>query len=124
MGASAERIDLTGSDLKNDPARLADEAAAISLFGGARHILVEGAGDESAAAAEALLQAPTAGNPVVLLSGALKPASKLLKLATAAEQAIGFASYVPDARDAGKLRQEGKEYVVADGDVLHFKFNV
>jgi GTP-binding protein YchF len=28
------------------------------------------------------------------------------------------------ARDAGKLRQEGKEYVVADGDVLHFKFNV
>ncbi len=28
------------------------------------------------------------------------------------------------ARDAGKLRQEGKEYVVRDGDVIHFKFNV
>ncbi|MEO1967965.1 MAG: redox-regulated ATPase YchF [Sphingomonadaceae bacterium] len=28
------------------------------------------------------------------------------------------------ARDAGKLRQEGKEYLVQDGDVLHFKFNV
>ncbi len=28
------------------------------------------------------------------------------------------------AREAGKLRQEGKEYLVADGDVLHFKFNV
>ena len=28
------------------------------------------------------------------------------------------------ARDAGKLRQEGKEYVVQDGDILHFKFNV
>jgi GTP-binding protein YchF len=28
------------------------------------------------------------------------------------------------ARDAGKLRQEGKDYVVHDGDVLHFKFNV
>jgi len=28
------------------------------------------------------------------------------------------------AREAGKLRQEGKEYVVKDGDVLHFKFNV
>ena len=27
-------------------------------------------------------------------------------------------------RDAGKLRQEGKEYVVQDGDVMHFKFNV
>ncbi len=28
------------------------------------------------------------------------------------------------AREAGKLRQEGKEYQVQDGDVLHFKFNV
>ena len=28
------------------------------------------------------------------------------------------------AREAGKLRQEGKEYVVQDGDVLLFKFNV
>ncbi len=28
------------------------------------------------------------------------------------------------AREAGKLRQEGKEYPVQDGDVLHFKFNV
>ncbi len=28
------------------------------------------------------------------------------------------------ARDHGKLRVEGKEYVVADGDVMHFRFNV
>jgi GTP-binding protein YchF len=28
------------------------------------------------------------------------------------------------AKEAGKLRQEGKEYVVQDGDVLLFKFNV
>jgi GTP-binding protein YchF len=28
------------------------------------------------------------------------------------------------ARDAGKLAIEGKEYVVRDGDVMHFKFNV
>jgi hypothetical protein len=27
-------------------------------------------------------------------------------------------------RSAGKLRIEGKEYVVADGDVMHFRFNV
>ncbi len=27
-------------------------------------------------------------------------------------------------RSAGKLRMEGKEYVVQDGDVMHFKFNV
>jgi ribosome-binding ATPase YchF (GTP1/OBG family) len=44
-------------------------------------------------------------------------------------ETIAYADYIAlggesGARDAGKLRQEGKEYVVADGDVLHFKFNV
>ena len=28
------------------------------------------------------------------------------------------------AKEAGKLRLEGKEYIVKDGDVLHFRFNV
>ncbi|MDH3324656.1 MAG: redox-regulated ATPase YchF [Candidatus Peregrinibacteria bacterium] len=28
------------------------------------------------------------------------------------------------AKEAGKMRMEGKEYVVQDGDVMHFKFNV
>lgn len=28
------------------------------------------------------------------------------------------------AKDAGKLRLEGKEYLVQDGDVMHFRFNV
>ena len=28
------------------------------------------------------------------------------------------------ARDAGKLRLEGKDYAVKDGDVFHFRFNV
>ena len=28
------------------------------------------------------------------------------------------------ARDAGQLRQEGRDYIVQDGDVIHFRFNV
>ena len=28
------------------------------------------------------------------------------------------------AKDAGKLRSEGKDYIVKDGDVIHFRFNV
>jgi len=28
------------------------------------------------------------------------------------------------AKEAGKWRLEGKEYVVQDGDVMHFRFNV
>jgi len=44
-------------------------------------------------------------------------------------ETIAFDDYIAlngeaGARDAGKLRQEGKEYTVADGDIFHFKFNV
>lgn len=28
------------------------------------------------------------------------------------------------AKEAGKVRLEGKDYVVLDGDVIHFRFNV
>lgn len=27
-------------------------------------------------------------------------------------------------KEAGKLRLEGKDYIVQDGDVMHFRFNV
>lgn len=102
-GAGAERIDLSGAELRGDPARLADEAASLSLFGGARYIVVEPAGDEAVPAIEALLGLPTAGNPVALVAGALKPTSKLLKLALAEPAALAFASYVPEGRDAERL---------------------
>lgn len=37
-----------------------------------------------------------------------------------------FIQYKSEAacREAGKLRIEGKEYLVKDGDVMHFRFNV
>jgi ribosome-binding ATPase len=43
-------------------------------------------------------------------------------------ETIAFADYVSGkgeagAREAGKFRLEGKDYVVADGDVMHFRFN-
>ena len=28
------------------------------------------------------------------------------------------------AKENGKIRQEGKEYLVKDGDIIHFLFNV
>lgn len=44
-------------------------------------------------------------------------------------EVIGYDDYIQygsesAARDAGKLRIEGKEYIVKDGDVMHFRFNV
>lgn len=106
LGPDGERVELTGAELRGDPTRLADEAASLSLFGGARHILVDPAGDECLAAVEGLLEATSAGNPVVLIAGALKGTSKLLKLALARPEALAFASYAPEGADAERLAIE------------------
>lgn len=44
-------------------------------------------------------------------------------------EVIGYEDYIAHngeqgAKDAGRWRLEGKDYVVADGDVIHFRFNV
>lgn len=44
-------------------------------------------------------------------------------------EVIGYEDYVAfgseaKVKEAGKLRVEGKEYIVKDGDVMHFRFNV
>jgi len=44
-------------------------------------------------------------------------------------EVIAFADYVAGrgeagAKEAGRLRLEGKEYIVQEGDVMHFRFNV
>ena len=44
-------------------------------------------------------------------------------------ETISFADFVAcngeqGAKDAGKMRVEGRDYIVQDGDVFHFRFNV
>jgi ribosome-binding ATPase YchF (GTP1/OBG family) len=44
-------------------------------------------------------------------------------------ETISFADYIAckgehGAKESGKMRLEGKDYVVRDGDVMHFRFNV
>ncbi len=44
-------------------------------------------------------------------------------------EVIAFADYIAGkgeqgAKEAGRLRLEGKEYVMHEGDVVHFRFNV
>lgn len=85
--------DFSGDELKSDPARLADEAASVSMFGGRRVIRVTGATDGCAEAVRLLLAAPVAGNPVVMLAGDLSKASSLRKLAEESPQALALHSY-------------------------------
>lgn len=106
LGAEVERVDLEPATLRSDPARLADEAAALSLFGGARLIRIEGMGEESADAVQALFDAPRAGNPVVAIAPGVKASGKLVKAAVAAPAALTYACYVPEGADAERIADQ------------------
>ncbi|HET9813248.1 MAG TPA: DNA polymerase III subunit delta [Sphingomicrobium sp.] len=99
----ASRFLVSAAAIKADPATLADEAAAMSLFGGKRLIWIDPAGDDIAAGAEALLSGGAAESAVVAIGGALRKSSALVKLAEAAPNALALASYPPEGIDAERM---------------------
>ncbi len=105
------RIDLSPEQLKSDPGRLADEAAAVSMFGGAKLIRVDGAGEDCAEAVDLLLKAPAAGNPVVMVAGAFKKGSPLLAQAEASPMAQAIIFYEATARDLEQVAAEAAQAI-------------
>lgn len=97
-----EIVLLAPATLKDDPGRLPDEAASVSMFGDKRVIRIDGAGDESVEAVTLLLGAPAAGNPVVAVAGNLRKGSKLLAAVEAAANAAAVISYEASAGDTGR----------------------
>ncbi len=102
----AAKATIPAAGLRGDPAALADEAGAISLFGEPRGLWIEPAGEEICAAVEALFAAPAVESPVIAIAGALRKTSGLLKLAEAHPLALANPSYELDARDAEQLAAE------------------
>lgn len=103
VGGDAERVDIDAATLKANPGRIAEEAASMGLFGDKRIIRVNAAGDECAAAIALLLEAPVAGNPVAIVTGALRNTQATLKLVSASPIAIGHVSYPLDGPKAEAL---------------------
>lgn len=102
-GFGAEKFAMLGQAVKSDPAVLADEAGAISLFGGKRAIWIEPAGDEIGEGVAALLDASASESPVIAVAASLRKTSALLKLTEAHPLALSHISYVPEGRDMERL---------------------
>jgi DNA polymerase-3 subunit delta len=105
-GLEAEKFALSAQAAKADPALLADEAAAMGLFGGKRALWIEPAGDEITPAVEALLEAAGAESPAIAIAGGLRKTSPLVKLGEAHGSALAHISYEPNERDAEQLVEE------------------
>lgn len=105
-------IELSDAELKNDPARLADEAAALSFAGGERVVRLRTAGDVKAtAAATNLISALDAGrlkaNALVIIeAGDLAKTSGLRKAFEAAKLAVALPCYSDAPGDIRALALE------------------
>lgn len=89
--------EFTGDALADDPARLADEAAAMSLSGGRRVVRVRPAGNECAAAFAQFLRHPIGDALIVVEAGELDGRSALRKLFEGADNAAAIACYHDEA---------------------------
>lgn len=88
--------EMPANTVKDDPARLADEAAALSLTGGRRVVRITDATDALSDTLGAFLDAPAGDALVLVMAGELGPRSSLRKLCEGAGAAAALACYADD----------------------------
>jgi DNA polymerase-3 subunit delta len=101
-------VELAETDLKNDPARLADEMSAISMLADARVVRISGAGDTAARITAALFEGLKDGSVVaeaqlIVEAGDLSPRSKLRALFEKEKTAVALPCYADEGRNLQEL---------------------
>jgi len=94
---------LTAQHLKEDPARLADEAAAIAMTGGKRVVRLLDATEPTTAPLRAFLDDPVGDALVVVSAGDLGPRSSLRRLFESSPHGAAVACYGDDAQSIDHL---------------------
>ncbi len=116
------RVDLAGDVLESDPARLADEAAALSMTGGRRVVVVRGAGDRQTAAFAAVIEGARGEALIVVEAGDLGPRSSLRRVFEGSGGAAALPCYADDAGSLAELirRTLGEDGITADGAAVEY----
>jgi len=116
------RVDLTGDGLEADPARLGDEAAALSMTGGRRVVVVRGAGDRQARIFADVLEGPATDTLIVAEGGDLGPRSSLRRTFEGSPAAAALPCYADDAGSLADLvrRTLAEDGVTAEPDALDY----
>lgn len=97
-------VELAAGSVVSDPARLVDEAMALSLIGGRRAVRLREAGDTVAPALALLLAAPKDGDSLVVIeAGDLDKRSRLRTQAENEAKAAAIPCYVEDEAALGRV---------------------
>ena len=110
--------ELTGSEIKSDPARLIDEASAQSLVGGDRVVLVKLGGEDISKPLLQFLDEDLKSSLVILEANELTPRSPVRKLVEKSNNAGAIACYSDDLSALGSLidtvMRENKKTINSD----------
>ncbi len=103
LAEPGERVEMSGAELRGDPARLGDEARTNSLFGDQRHIWVRANGDEAHEALKVLVETSEAGGgeacPVIVVATSATDKSRSAKLLEKRKDAlVAMALVTPTSR--------------------------
>lgn len=120
LGDPFRVADLAGDTVAGDPARLADEAAAMAMTGGRRVVRVRDAGNDTVVAFQSFLERPMGDALVVAESGELDGRSALRKLFEKAENAAALPCYRDELRDLPGIIKEtlARSQVNIEGEAL------
>ena len=97
---------LTSDEIMDDPARLSDEANAISMMGGDRLVRITDGTDKISPYLKEYLENPSDTALIVIEASNLTPRSPLRKICEASASAAALPCYVDDARNAAGLIRE------------------
>lgn len=102
-GDTLSLIDLDAESLNSDPARLMDEANAISMFGGQRVIIIRHAGKLAKSIWQAAFTAAKLESTLLFQGDDLAKTSPLRSAVEASDKAVAIACYPPSADDVMAL---------------------
>lgn len=115
-------VEMSGGQLKDDPARLADELNALSLLGGERLVVLRDPGN---GLAPLIREMVVDGNPaakLIVTAGELTPASKLRQLFEKEKTLAALACYRDEGRQLTQLIQEKfrERGITAEAEVIPY----
>ncbi|MGH8204746.1 MAG: DNA polymerase III subunit delta [Steroidobacteraceae bacterium] len=115
-------VEITADLVGDDPARLADEAAAMPLFGGRRVVRLRGGRDELTEFLEPLLADPGPAALIVIEAGELRSRSSLRLLCESHGNAAAVACYRDEEQDVARLVESGlaQQGIAIEAEALEY----
>ena len=111
---------LTGQQVSEDKARLADEANAVNIFGGPRLVTLSGSGTEITEAVKLAFASPNPDARIIIRASDVNTRHALVKLCEGAKFCASIGCYSDDARNLSEIARDifTRDNIRVSGEVM------